>query len=176
MSENKPLEEFTTTYRKLHPDATDEDIKVAWDGKQFALSYKKENPKATDKDIKVAWDESQIEGLNLTDKVVKVMDEYGKMLMAQMKASLVKQMDEVVKATQDELVAAIRKGVGLEEDPVIHLSEVNALVRKMLLEKDEGKKTEDGEGGGPDGDESDDPRKFDIAKSFNELTNNRGGT
>jgi len=137
---------------------------------EFTIAYKEENPDATDEDIKAAWDAAQVEGMNLTDKVITVMDDYGKMLMAQMKASLVKQMDEVVKATQDELVAAIRKGVGLEEDPVIHLSEVNALVRKMLLEKDDGKKTTDDGGEGPPGKPAEgELRKFDMDKRFDEL-------
>ena len=142
---------------------------------EFTIAYKEENPDATDEDITAAWEAKQVEGMNLTDKVITVMDDYGKMLMAQMKASLVKQMDEVVKATQDELVAAIRKGVGLEEDPVIHLSEVNALVRKMLLEKDDGKKTTDDGGEGPPGKPAEgEVRKFDLDGRFNELTKGRG--
>ncbi len=120
---------------------------------EFTATYKETNPDATDEDIKAAYDESLLEGMNLTEKVVKVMDDYGAMLMTQMKATLQKQMDEVVKNTQDELVAAIRKGVGLDEDPVIHLSEVSSLVRKMLLEKEAGtgKKTGEETSAGPEG-------------------------
>lgn len=174
MSEEKTLEEFTTAYKKTNPDATDEDIKVAWDAKQFAVSYKKDNPKATDKDIKAAWDAEQVKDLNLTEKITKMMDEYGTMLIKQMEVRLATRIDEIVAATQDELVGAIRKGVGLEEDPVVHLSEVTSVVRKMLLEKDEGKKTGDGEGDGPGGPETEEPRKFDLEKRFDELSKGRG--
>lgn len=119
---------------------------------EFTTAYKTENPDATDEDIKTAWDEKQLEGLNLTDKITKMMDEYGEMLVKQMEARLATRIDEVVAATQDELVGAIRKGVGLEEDPVIHLSEVTSVVRKILLEKDgDGKQTGDDHGKGPAG-------------------------
>lgn len=139
---------------------------------EFTTAFKVDNPKATDEEIKAAYDESLLEGMNLTEKVVAVMDDYGKMLMAQMKATLQKQMDEVVKSTQDELVAAIRKGVGLDEDPVVHLSEVTAVVRKMLLDADSGKQTADDPGTGPGGEPAPDgdTRKFDLEKRFTELS------
>ena len=142
---------------------------------EFTTAYKEENPDATDDVITTAFEAYQLEGLNLTDKVIQVMDDYGKMLMEQMKATLQKQMDSVIKSTQDELVAAIRKGVGLEEDPVIHLSEVSGLVRKMLLEKEAGagKITTDNPGAGPDGSEKPVEKLFDLDKSFNEAMKGR---
>ncbi len=127
MVNEKTLEEFTTTYKETHPKATDEEIKSA-------------------------YDESLLEGMNLTDKVSKVMDDYGKMLITQMEARLQKKIDDVIKSTQDELVASIRKGVGLDDDPVIHLSEVSEVVRKMILKQSgDGKKTNEIEKGGPGG-------------------------
>lgn len=151
VNEKKTLEEFTATYKETNPDATDEDIKAAYDA-------------------------SLLEGMNLTEKVVQVMDDYGKMLMTQMKATLEKQMAEVVKSTQDELVTAIRKGVGLDDDPVIHLSEVNSLVRKMLLEKEggDGKKTGEGKDKGPGGN-ADDPAApvIDVGKMWDEANKGR---
>lgn len=148
MSDEKALEEFATTYKETNPDATDEDIKALWDAKQTA-------------------------DMNLTEKVIKVMDDYGDMLTNQIEVKLLARMDEVVKEVQDELVSAIRKGVGLDDDPVIHLSEVQGLVRKMLLEKDSGKKTADDDGAGPEPKPADDVRKFDMDKRFSELTKGR---
>lgn len=147
---------------------------------EFTAAYKEENPGASDEDIQAAYDAKQAEGLNLTEKVIKVMDDYGTMLMSQMKASLEKQMAEVVAATQDELVAAIRKGVGLDEDPVVHLSEVSSYVRKILLEKEagDGKKTGDDAGAGPGGAQPLGDSKtpaFDIEKRFEELNKGRFG-
>ena len=120
---------------------------------EFTATYKETNPEASDEDIKAAYDASLLEGMNLTDKVSKVMDDYGKMLIKQMEARLQAKIDDVIKSTQDELVASIRKGVGLDDDPVVHLSEGSAVVRKMILEKDggDGKKTAELEKGGPDG-------------------------
>jgi len=175
LSKEETLEEFATAHKKTNPDATDEDIKTLFDAKQFALSYKKDNPKATDEDIKAAWGAKQTEGMNLTDKITKVMDDYGSMLIKQMEARLQTRIDEIVKATQDELVGAIRKGVGLDEDPIVHLSEVTSVVRKLLLEKDEGKITTDDGGEGPPGKPAEgEVRKFDLDGRFNELTKGRG--
>ncbi len=127
MVNEKTLEEFTTTYKETHSEATDEEIKTA-------------------------YDESLLADMNLTDKVSKVMDDYGTMLIQQMEVRLQKRVDEVIKSTQDELVASIRKGVGLDDDPVIHLSEVSEVVRKMILKQSgDGKKTIEIEKGGPEG-------------------------
>jgi len=149
LSEEKTLEEFTTAHRETNPDATDEDIKALWDAEQ-------------------------VKDLNLTEKITKVMDDYGSMLIKQMEVRLATRIDEIVKATQDELVGAIRKGVGLDEDPVVHLSEVTSVVRKLLLEKDEGKKTTDGDEAGPEGKpvEGELP-KFDLEKRFEDVTKGR---
>ena len=145
---------------------------------EFTAAYKVKNPDATDEEIKAAYDAKQLEGMNLTDKITKMMDDYGVMLIKQMEARLATRIDEVVAATQDELVAAIRKGVGLDEDPVIHLSEVSAVVRKMLLEKDggEGKRTPNDPGAGPGGVPPDDGNrpKFDLEKRYSDLQKNRG--
>ena len=136
----------------------------------FSANYKVKHPEATDADIKKAWDERP---KNLTEKIVAVMNDYGETLIKQMEARLMTRVDEVVKATQDELVGAIRKGVGLDEDPVIHLSEVTAVVRKILLDaQTPGKKTgevaekrEADTGGVP---------KIDVAKEFEEMKKARG--
>jgi len=124
---------------------------------EFTLTYKKENADATDEQIKAAWEASQLVGLNLSEKISKMMDDYGGMLIEQMEQRLQKRVDEVVEETQDELVAAIRKGVGLDDDPVIHLSEVSSVVRKILLEKEggEGKKSTEETEKGPDGHKAD---------------------
>jgi len=144
---------------------------------EFTATYKETNPDATDEDIKALWDAKQTEGLNLTEKVTKMMDEYGNMLIKQLEVRLTARVDELVKSTQDELVASIRKGVGLDKDPVVHLSEVTEVVRKMLLEKDggDGKQTTDDKGKGPDGKPADDggQPKFDLEKRFSELSNGR---
>jgi len=77
------------------------------------------------------------------DRVVGIMKEYGETLADQVKQDIKTEMEQVVKETKDELVGSIRKGLGLEKDPVIHLSEVEKVVRKIVLnEKPHGKRTE----------------------------------
>ncbi len=173
MSGKITLEAFTATYKKTNPDATDEDVSAAWKVEEFTVEYRKTNPKATDKDVMLAWSVEQAKDLNLTDKISKVMDDYGSMLITQMEVRLQKRIDEVIAATQDELVGAIRKGVGLDEDPVIHLSEVTSVVRKILLDQDSGKKTLDKGGDGPPGAGPINPRTFDIEKQYAEMNKGR---
>jgi len=139
----------------------------------FTEEYKKTNPDATDEAIKAAWEVEQVKNLNLTEKITKTMDDYGEMLIKQMEVRLQKRIEEVVASTQDELVGAIRKGVGLEDDPVIHLSEVTSVVRKILLDGDGGKKTLEKEGGGPPGDLPETKPLFDLEKRFKELNAGR---
>ncbi len=158
---------------KANPTATDEDVSAAWKAEEFAVAYRKINPTATDKDVMLAWSVEQAGGLNLTDKISKVMDDYGVMLIGQMEVRLQKRIDEVVASTQDELVGAIRKGVGLDDDPVIHLSEVTSVVRKILLDQDAGKKTLEKTGDGSPGDLPADKPLFDLGKRFDEMKKGR---
>jgi len=80
---------------------------------------------------------------NLTEQIAAVMKEYGKTLAEQIKTDIREEMDKVVAETKNEAVEAIRKGLGLAKDPVIHLSEIEGIVRKIVLEKAEpGKRTE----------------------------------
>ena len=43
-------------------------------------------------------------------------------------------MAEEVKKAQDEAVKALKTGLGLTTDPVVHVSEIPEMVRKMLQE------------------------------------------
>jgi len=80
---------------------------------------------------------------NLTEQISELMKEYGKTLSEQIKSDIKKEMDKVVEDTKKEAVEAIRRGIGLDKDPVIHLSEVEGMVRKIVLENTEsGKRTE----------------------------------
>jgi hypothetical protein len=52
-------------------------------------------------------------------------------------------MAAIVKDKEDEAVKALRKGLGLEQDPVVHLSEIEGMVRKIVLDEEpHGKRTE----------------------------------
>lgn len=52
-------------------------------------------------------------------------------------------MNQIAKQKEDEAVEALRKGLGISKDPVVHLSEIEGMVRKIMLEeKPHGKRTE----------------------------------
>ena len=80
---------------------------------------------------------------NLQTQIIGVMKEYGKTLADQIKTDIRTEMDKVIKETKDEMVKGIRKGLGLEKDPVLHLSEIESVVRKIVLDnKPHGKRTD----------------------------------
>lgn len=87
--------------------------------------------------------EDSTEEKALGDKLIQVMKEYTDASIQKAKENTEKRLAEVQKETEQELIDSIRKGLGLQKDPVVHLSEVEGLVRKILLEKSpHGKRTE----------------------------------
>jgi len=71
----------------------------------------------------------------LGEKLIAVMKEYTDEAISKAKVNTLKRIEEVKKQTEDELIESVRKGLGLSHDPVVHLSEVEGLVRKILLDK-----------------------------------------
>jgi hypothetical protein len=114
---------------------------------------------------------------NLTEQILAVMKEYGKAISEQVKHEIMVEMDKVVKETRVEAVNAIKKGLGLEKDPVIHLSEIEGIVRKVVLDNtDPGKRTEtetpDKPTEGPDLNKEKDVKALDD--QFNAMLKKRG--
>lgn len=112
---------------------------------QCIARVKAEKPELSDEDARAQCTQKP-EGeaeKGLRDQILSVMKEYGDNLAEQIKKDIKVKMDEVVKQTRDEMVGSLRKGLGLEKDPVVHLSEVEGMVRKIVLdEKPHGKRTE----------------------------------
>ena len=78
----------------------------------------------------------------LETQVLGFMKEYGKKLIAEMKVQIDKDIKVAIQENRDALVGNIKKGLGLVEDPTVHLSEVEGMVRKILLDKEpHGKRT-----------------------------------
>lgn len=76
------------------------------------------------------------------DKMVAVFEESMEKKFAIFEKKLETRLAAVVKEKEDEAVVSLRKGLGLNEDPAIHLSEIEGLVRKILLDKEpHGKRT-----------------------------------
>lgn len=108
---------------------------------------KAENPEISDEDARAkCTSQPPAEGeaeKGLRDQILSVMKEYGDTIATQVKKEIETKMQEVVKQTRDEMVKSIRKGLGLEKDPVVHLSDVEKVVREIVLDKSpHGKRTE----------------------------------
>jgi hypothetical protein len=107
------------------------------------IRVKAENPDISDEDARAkctAQPAPEPEGngeaeKSLHDQILAVMKDYGNTIVAQVKKDIEAKMQTVIKDTRDEMVTSIRKGLGLEKDPTVHLSEVEDLVRKIILEK-----------------------------------------
>jgi len=137
---------------------------------------KEENPEMTDEAARgqcTAQPAPEAEKA-LGDKLIAVMKEYTDHAIEEAKANTAKRIEAVKNETENELIDSIRKGLGLNKDPVVHLSEVEGLVRKIVLgEKPHGKRTETDIGEKPtEGPEE--TQKIKSAKTiFKELRKNR---
>jgi len=76
-------------------------------------------------------------------KMIAVFQEAMAQELVKFRAELKTSIDKIVKEQQDEAVKALKEGLGLEKDPVIHTSEIPGMIRKILLETlPSGKRTE----------------------------------
>jgi len=112
--------------------------------------------------------------LPINEKLIAVMKEYMDETMKQFKVDIEKRLTEEKLNIENELVSSVRTGLGIQKDPVIHLSEVESVVRKIVLNNTgEAKKTLTETPDKPsDGDVS--KTKPDLEKQFSDLMKNRG--
>lgn len=112
---------------------------------QCMARVKEENPEMTDEAARAQCTKeppAETEKGFMT-RMMAVFDEAMEKRMTTFWKEVEKRMDEAVKKVQDQAVMGLRKGLGVSEDPVIHLSELPDLVRKTVLEVSEhGKRTE----------------------------------
>jgi len=69
----------------------------------------------------------------INEKLIGVMKEYMDEVMKQFKVDIEKRLADEKLAIENELVTSVRTGLGIQKDPVIHLSEVEGVVRKIVL-------------------------------------------
>ena len=135
---------------------------------------KAENADVTDEQLKAAWDSQRDETLH--EQITRMMIEYGDAMSQTFRDDMEKRIKEIVAETNAALVKEIRAGVGLDSDPTVKLSEVKAIVNKLLLDgakaKGDGHNPEDLEEG-RDGDKPD-AGKVDMGKAHDELVKERG--
>jgi len=102
----------------------------------------------------------------LIDRIMGVMSDVMTKKLDDFEKKIDTKIDGILKTKEVEIEQALRKGFGLEQDPVVHMSDMITYGRKMALEKaDTGKRTPGKEGEkGPEGTASTNP----IDKMFEE--------
>lgn len=119
--------------------------KVPATKEEFISEMTKLNPEATAVDLVTAWIQRG-EG-DLIDKIVLSMQAYGEQLVEDMQAHYQGIMQEKLAEKENEFVMGITRGLGLDKDPVVHLSDVKKVVREIALETiDSKKKSQTGDG------------------------------
>jgi len=109
------------------------------------------------------------------DRIMAVFNEAIDKRMKDFWTEVEKRMDEAIKKVQAEAVQGLRKGLGVSEDPVIHLSELPELVRKIALEaQPPGKRTETTTTEKPTEGSIETPKIPKAEDRFNELLKARG--
>jgi len=78
--------------------------------------------------------------VDLTQAFISTMQEYGQQLVEKTKKEILAELDKMVEEVKKEAVTAVRRGLGVDADPVIHLSEIEGIVRKIALENAEPEK------------------------------------
>ncbi len=123
-----------------------------------------------EKCVAKAQKETKIEdAAPLINRVMGVMSDVMTKKLGDFEKKIDEKIDSILKTKEIEVERALRKGFGLESDPVIHMSDLIAYGRKQALEKaDTGKRTPATDTGGPEGTVKPDP----IQKMF---TNVRKG-
>ena len=98
-------------------------------------------------------EKSVTDGESLLDRVMNVLEDVMKAKMADFEKKVDDKIDTILKSKEIEVEHALRKGFGVENDPVIHMSDLVAYGRKSALETAEtGKRTPTAETpAGPEG-------------------------
>jgi hypothetical protein len=78
----------------------------------------------------------------LVDRIMAVVEDVMKAKLDTFEKKIDEKIDVILKSKEVEVEQALRKGFGLEQDPVIHMSDLVKYGRKIGLENSEsGKKT-----------------------------------
>ena len=146
---------------------------------QCIARVKAEHPEMSDEDARAQCTQKPTEEAaekGFMEKMIAVFDEAMEKKMATFWKDVETRMDEAVKKVQDQAVLGLRKGLGISEDPVVHLSEMEGLVRKVVLEASEhGKRTETLTKDKPDEGKEGEPKKLPSADDlYKQLREKRG--
>lgn len=85
---------------------------------------------------------AKAEDPTLIDRILHVVEDVMKAKMDNFEKKIDDKIDAILKTKEVEVEKALRKGFGLENDPVVHMSDLIEYGRKQALEKAEtGKRT-----------------------------------
>jgi hypothetical protein len=109
--------------------------------------------------------------LNLTQRIDAVIRDVFDLKIAALEKRIDTKIEELLKGKEVEMELALRKGFGLDSDPVIHQSDLVAAIRKASLETSTpAKKTPAPiEKGGPEPEGSKDPFDQAVEKAIKRL-------
>ena len=108
---------------------------------------------------------------NLTQRIEAVIKDVFNLKIAALEKRMDNKIEELLKGKEVEMEQALRKGFGLDTDPVIHQSDLVSAIRKAALENAEtGKRTPaPTEKAGPDGNKTADPFDAAVEKAIKRL-------
>lgn len=94
-----------------------------------------------------------VKDMNFIEKITATFEDAIDAKFTVMMGNVEKRFKEIQKDLEDQAVDGIRKGLGIDKDPVVHISDIEKYVRKILLEgTDPGKRTETATDDKPAGD------------------------
>ena len=131
---------------------------------EFVAKMKGMFPEATDAEISAAWDKHSSQ--TLTERMIATVNDYGAQLVDGMQKEFRANIDKQLALQNQAMVDGIRKGLGLDDNPAIHLKDMDAIVRDLVLKYTPaaGKQNKDNEPDQPGEDGKDNPLdKFDFA-------------
>jgi hypothetical protein len=103
-----------------------------WTDGACVMPQKNETPEETAKAL----------DFNLTQRIENVIKDVFSLKIAALEQRMDTKIEELLKGKEVEMEQALRKGFGLDNDPVIHQSDLVAAIRKAALENsDPAKKT-----------------------------------
>jgi len=95
--------------------------------------------------------------LNLEQRIMKVMQDVFDVKIKALETKIDSKIDELLKTKEVEMEQALRKGFGLENDPVIHQSDLIAALRKATVDNAEKRSPAATEKAAPEGNKPQDP-------------------
>lgn len=101
---------------------------------------------------------AKAEEFSLEKRIETVIKDVLEVKLKALEVAMDKKIEDILKNKEIEMEQALRKGFGLEQDPVIHQSELITALRKAALEKTDNTRSPAAtEKAGPEGNKPEDP-------------------